>query len=274
MIKDSFLQSLLVRVLFLCTFLSFGNEKKHFVFVSASYNNEQWCERSLASVFKQQYPYWSMIYINDCSTDRTGELVEQIVARDHMQHKVKIIHNAERMGHCYNQYRAIHSCADDQVIVILDGDDWLAHDRVLQVLNNAYQADVWITYGQFKHAKSGRIGFCREIPQDVLQHNGIRSYKYWITSHMRTFYSGLYKKIKIDDLMFEGKFLPVAVDHATMFAMLEMAGPHYKYISEILYIYNDMNPISFYRQNPRLQGKIMQMIRSYTPYEPLKNRPW
>ena len=34
---------------------------RHFVFVSASYNNAEWCERSLASVFDQEHTNWSMI---------------------------------------------------------------------------------------------------------------------------------------------------------------------------------------------------------------------
>lgn len=247
---------------------------KHFVFVSASYNNVEWCERSLASVFAQEYTDWSMIYIDDASTDGTGELVEQYVAEQGMSDKVTIIHNEQRMLHCYNQYHTIHACPDDAVIVILDGDDWLAHERVLTMVNQEYQDDVWITYGQFRYFKRGALGCSRQIPQEVLENNSIRKHPSWITSHMRTFYAGLYKKVKLEDLMYEGNFLPMSVDAAVMLPMIEMAGWHSRFIKEVIYIYNDANSLSFFHDKAEKQRQILQMIRSYTPYERLTVPPY
>lgn len=246
----------------------------HFVFISASYNNAEWCERSLASVFAQEYTNWSMIYIDDCSTDGTGELVDSYVAEHGMSDKVTIIHNEQRMLHCYNQYHAIHSCSDNVVIIILDGDDWVAHEGVLTLLNGVYQDDVWITYGQFKYFKRGAIGCSRQIPRDVLEANGIRAHLPWITSHMRTFYAGLYKKIKIEDLMYEGGFLPMSVDAGAMIPMIEMAGWHSRFIKEVIYIYNDANTLSFFHDKAEKQREILKMIRSYPIYEPLTVPPY
>ena len=44
-----------------------------FVFIIPSYNNEKWIEKNVMSVLNQTYENWKMIYINDNSTDKTGE---------------------------------------------------------------------------------------------------------------------------------------------------------------------------------------------------------
>lgn len=275
MIRSKFCHIFVVLVAFAATLsLCYENSGKHFVFISASYNNAEWCERSLASVFDQEYTNWSMIYINDCSTDDTGDLVESYVAQRGMSDKVTVIHNERRMLHCYNQYHAIHGCPDDAIIIILDGDDWLAHNGVLTLLNEVYLEDAWITYGQFRYYKRGALGCSRQIPREVIENNSIRKHPSWITSHMRTFYAGLYKKIKYEDLLYEGDFLPMSVDAAVMLPMIEMAGWHSRFINEVIYIYNDSNSLSFFHDKAEKQREILNMLRSYPPYEPLVHRPY
>src|SRR5258708_6051747 len=45
--------------------------------VIPSYNNEKWYEKNLQTVLNQQYSNYRILYVNDCSTDDTGNLVEQ-----------------------------------------------------------------------------------------------------------------------------------------------------------------------------------------------------
>ena len=85
---------------------------------------------------------------------------------------------------------------------------------------------------------------CIELPQNVIENNSIRKFK-WVTTHLRTFYAGLFKKIKLEDLLMDGEFFPRCADLSTMFPMIEMAGYHIKFIPEVLYLYNDRNPLSF-----------------------------
>jgi hypothetical protein len=46
-----------------------------------------------------------------------------------------LIRNPVRVGALENLYRCIHTCDDQEIVILLDGDDWLAHPRVLQTLN-------------------------------------------------------------------------------------------------------------------------------------------
>lgn len=236
--------------------------------VTASYNNKQWYEWQLGSVFAQKYDNFRLIYIDDCSQDGTGDLVEQWIKDNRVEDRVTLIRNKTRREHLANQYDAIHNYTDsDDIIVICDGDDWFYFDGVLQRVNEAYQNGAWITYGQFWYWKKDRKGFCREVPKDVLMDGTIRQFRPWRTSHLRTFYSGLFKKIKVDDLLYENKFFPMSADVAAMLPMLEMAAERAVFIPDVLYIYNDGNSLNFYHDHRLEQLKLENEIRSRMPYK-------
>jgi hypothetical protein len=171
-----------------------------------------------------------------------------------------------------NWYNAIHSCKDNEIVVQLDGDDRLAHDYVLAYINCIYaNKNIWLTYGQFQEYPSGYIGilYNRHFPREVIKHNTQRTYKYLPMSHLRTCYAWLFKQIKLEDLMYEGKFYPMSCDKALLSPMAEMVGDHYACISEILYIYNNTNPLNVHRLNMPLQHAIAKHITQQKPYQPI-----
>lgn len=191
-----------------------------------------------------------------------------------MEHKVTFIKNKERKRHLYNQYHAIHSCHDHEIIVIVDGDDWLAHKDVLSYLNSIYaNQNVWLTYGHYRNYKAKTLGFPRFIsPEKIAQSSFRKTFrnKLFPFSHLRTFYAGLFNKIRKKDLMDEGSFFPAAADLATMFPMVEMAHLHMKFIQKVLLIYNDVNSLSFHCSQSNLQQQCAAAVlekKSYAPIE-------
>lgn len=250
------------------------NNFTKFVIVVASYNNSQFYKKNLDSIVNQKtksnnlkYPNYKIIYINDCSNDNTGELANRYILNNNLNNFTKIIHNKKRMGHLYNQYNAIHSCKDSEVIVIVDGDDFLINDYVLDYLNKIYQnKNIWLTYGQFIWWPLGQIGICKEIPKYHFDNKMIR--KNWYSSHLRTFYAGLFKQIKKADLYHQDKFFISAADLATMYPMLEMAGYNrVKFINIPLYLYNMKNPISFRARDRSQQIELAKIICNMIPYK-------
>lgn len=236
------------------------------VIVIASYNNTDWFKQNLDSVFMQKYTNYRVIYIDACSTDGTYDLVNAYINVHGFGHKFNLIRNETRACALENQYNAIHSCQDQEIILILDGDDWFAHENVFSCINRAYEdVNVWITYGQFQFYPTNEIGFCRMMPAEVVEHNSYRSYPHF-PSHLRTFYAGLFKKIKKEDLCIDGKFFPMTGDMAAMIPMMEMAGNRFKAISDVLYIYNDINPISDHRVKRELQKELDDYIRRQPAY--------
>jgi glycosyltransferase involved in cell wall biosynthesis len=245
-------------------------EKKPFVFVIASYNNESICIKNLQSVFDQTYDHYRVIYIDDCSTDKTYERVRDYIEYRGMSDRVTLIRNETRKLKLPNLYKAYSMCADHEIIACLDGDDWLAHDHVLENVNRYYQnPDVWMTYGSsIIYPKYERISG-NAIPPKILDGGSIRAHRDFYISMLRTFYAGLFRQIKLKDLLYQGDFLPNSEDLQLMFSMIEMAPKHVLFIPDILYVINDENPINNYKVLNRLQDHITEYILRLPNYKPL-----
>lgn len=262
-------------IAFMCmvafNFILCNAHQRKIVIVTASYNNQKWYKRSLRSVFNQDYDNWHLIYTDAASPDGTGNAVEEFVANSGKQDKVTLIKSAQRKGPLENQFNAIQSCDPRDIIVILDGDDWLPHHKVLSYINQIYSDEnIWLTYGQFLEYPSYTTGFCCPMPDDVVHNNSFRSFIH-IPSHMRTFYAGLFQRIKKEDLCDEsGNFFMMTGDIAAMFPMIEMARDHFKFIDQEIYVYNGANTLNEHKVSKDIQRSIDLMIRSKPCYEKLQ----
>jgi glycosyltransferase involved in cell wall biosynthesis len=249
-------------------------EAKPFVVIIPSYNNEEIYEKNLQSVFEQKYGNYRIIYIDDCSKDKTYERVQKFIRSSQMEDRVTLIRNEKNLGPLENIYRASISCRDEEIIIILDGDDWLAHDRVLEKLNQEYaNPNVWLTYGSYLTYPQYTKGECsRPIPTHVFKEKALRKYckeKGATISHLRTYYAGLFKKIKLQDLLENGNFFGATADGATMIPMIEMARKHYKFIPEVLHIYNRTNPLNEDKVHFEKQQKVWHTVLSMPMYPKL-----
>jgi len=269
----SFIHPLLIVMIILGFAKNISAAIHNFVIVIPSYNNEKWYKANLQSALSQNYPHFRVIYTDDCSPDGTGDLVQAYLAQNDLDNKVCLIKNSVRKGALYNLYTMIHMTDDDDIIVTLDGDDWFPDKDVLTRLNDVYSSgEVWLTYGQFKMYPSGVHGWASPMPGYIIDNNAFREFQH-IPTHLRTFYSWLFKQIKVEDLMHEGKFYAMCADMACMFPMIEMAGERHRFIPEIMYTYNDQNPISDHCVSRSLQAHLDQIIRKKSRYERLAEKP-
>lgn len=126
-----------------------------------------------------------------------------------------------------------------------------------------------MTYGQFIIDGSNQVGWCKELPQETIAQNQFRDYA-WVTSHLRSFYAGLFHGIPKENFMAQGQFYPSAADLAIMYPLLERAGTHSRFIPEILYVYNRSNPINDERVDYTLQTNVGLYIRSQQKHTPIE----
>ena len=254
----------------------FAAEEKPFVVIIASYNNSDWCERNLRSVFEQKYDNYRVIYINDASTDDTSEKVQRFVKSSGQDHRFTLINNETNQKPTANYYRAIHSCKDEEIAVICDGDDWFLHDWVLERLNEEYaDPEVWLTYGSYLYYPSYKKGECsKRIPKRVIEKNQLRERlkeKGFVLSHLKTFYVGLFKHIKLEDLLMNGQFMQASWDAAAMIPLVEMAGPHAQFIKRPLYANNRANVLNEDRVHFNMQQACWNHVKEGTPYQLIKH---
>lgn len=268
--------------LFLCISINFdifAIDEKPIVVLICSYNGAPWVTKNLDSVFNQKYKNFRVIYVDDCSTDNTAQLVKDYVVYHKLRDKVKLIVNNEQRIKLENTYNAVHSCKDEEIIIQLDYDDWFAHNTVFKEINQAYSDhDIWLTYGQYIEYPSKNIGISKRTPKYIINNLAFRNS--WHYMHPKTFYAWLFKLIKKDDLIahdipgYENKFYPYADDLAEMYPMLEMAKDHFKFMPKIAYVYNRQNPISWQHvpEKRELLRLCQEEIKTRKKYKPLKNR--
>src|SRR5580700_3348825 len=88
---------------------------KKIAVIIPSYNNRQSYERNLSSVVAQDYHDFRVIYVDDCSSDRTSELVEQFIADRNSGNLIHLIRNPVRIGALQNLYNTIHRSEERRV---------------------------------------------------------------------------------------------------------------------------------------------------------------
>jgi hypothetical protein len=141
---------------------------------------------------------------------------------------------AERKGATRNYWEMISECDPDDIIVMLDGDDELAHDHVLAMIEGVYaDPEVWLTYGSFVHALDGKPGNVRPYLGENYRTSP------WRGSHLKTFRAWLAHKLAESDLKKPGGEWRTVSDLVLMLPMLEMAGQaHSRFVPDVLCKYH------------------------------------
>jgi len=239
----------------------------HFKIIIPFYNVEKWIKYPLKTVLLQEYKNFECILVNDISTDNTIAIAKEVIKDDK---RFKILNKDKKTGAIGSIYEGIKfsNPSDEDVIVILDGDDWFYNEKVLSILNKKYiDSDCLMTYGSYVEYPSGKKGqFAKQVPKEVIDKNLYRESP-WMTSHLRSCKYKIWKNVNPGDLKnSNGEFYPMAGGLAMMFPLLEMSGDRALFISDPLIVYNRSNPMNEDKVNHALQMSIEHEIRSKVKY--------
>lgn len=201
----------------------------------------RYIERCLTSLLNQKHQNWEAQVLLD--PDETNESYE--IAKKFECDKIKVALNTERQGPTKNHIDcvAMMNPSDDDVCVVLDADDWFAHDYVLTVIENEYLKDpnVLVTHGSWiDYPNPGSLQPNNSKPYTREEFKNVRRTLFKGT-HVRTIKHKIWKLITGDYLKHSqtGKYYDSCGDVAIMVTALEMAGyDRVKFIPDILYIYN------------------------------------
>jgi len=94
--------------------------------VVATKDNEETIERSLRSIQDQTFRNLEIIVVNDCSTDRTGELVKRLQSADP---RIRYFENSAHLGTGRSRNRGL-AAASGQYVTFQDGDDFSLPARI------------------------------------------------------------------------------------------------------------------------------------------------
>jgi hypothetical protein len=205
------------------------------------------------------------------STDTTVDKINSLIEGDN---RFILIQNSEKKFKLKNLDDLLMNenlFDDEDIIIELDGDDWLENDNVLSLINGKYNnnKNLWITNGSFVYS-DGRFGFSSKVNTDTVRTDT------FLFSHLRTWKVHLWRNIEQKSFLDEnGEYFKSAGDAAYSFPMVEMAGEkHYEYIPNILYVYNEQNPYNDHKSGSSSgsayeQLRCSNIIRNLPKYQKL-----
>lgn len=241
----------------------YPQENRPFCVVIVGRNNGAYVEKTLESVFAQNYEPFRIVYIDDASDDGSADLARDLIYASRRFTQIHFHQNEQPLGLLANIAKAVQGCADGEIAVLLNGEDWLAHEWVLPRLNQYYaDPDLWIAYGSsriYPTYQLSKASHFEEKSKPVRTQSGA-------SFPLKTFYAGLFKKIRETDFQYKGEYLPGSSDVAYMFPMLEMAVGHSQVLRDVLYI---SNSDSLREENRELEAFYEKHIRALQSYPEL-----
>ena len=115
--------------------------------IIAAHNAEATIDYALKSVAEQTFAHWECIIVDDCSTDRTRDLIQMWSQKDG---RFKLLHTPSNLGPSGARNLAI-SVAAGEWITILDADDQFTPERVINLLAAAKTLGVRVVFDNQFH---------------------------------------------------------------------------------------------------------------------------
>ncbi|QJD85221.1 glycosyltransferase family A protein [Cohnella herbarum] len=149
------------------------------------YNGEKYILETLRHLENQIYPLNEIIVVNDCSTDRSAEIVDAFIVTSEL--KVRHIINDCNRGVSFSRNRGIRESVGE-AILFMDADD-LAHDRLTQshveLWGSADSKKHWVlSHSAFQQMNEqgevleGVFRFKQVLPEEILGYEIVRNYVY------------------------------------------------------------------------------------------------
>jgi glycosyltransferase involved in cell wall biosynthesis len=205
--------------------------------VSTGRNASEHVKSCVESVMSQTLQPRKHILIDDISDDDTLAHLEPYQNSKNLQ----IVINKERKYRLKNIYETAIDKNPEDIICIVDSDDWLARNNALEIIKNTYDNDEKLEYVYSRYALThGELGCSREIPNTDWS-----PYKSpWITSHMSTFKVKALKDIPIENFLdWNNEWFQIATDHALTLPILHRLRTRdgdysaVRFIPEVLYMH-------------------------------------
>lgn len=198
--------------------------------LSTAYNNEQWVANYANSIKSQTYQDYEVYFYDDCSTDKTYETILTHVREDSRWTVIKLHENKKRLWIFKNMLN--DAIEDNDIVAIVDGDDWLSNTHVLENVNTYYNIyHPWVAYGGMLVWNGGNTVVLAEqqnslYPDNVLKNRAFRK-DLWRASHLKTMRGFIWNRIDRNDFLskYDNDYFPCSDDMAIMLPALEMCQP-------------------------------------------------
>ncbi|MBU2900549.1 glycosyltransferase family 2 protein [Maribacter dokdonensis] len=113
--------------------------------ITPVFNAEFFVRKCVESVLMQSYENWEMIFSDDCSTDRSIEIIKEYAKKEP---RIKLLLSDTNRGAGVARNKAIEY-ASGRYITFLDSDDFWHKDKLKKQLKFLKEKDIAIAYSQY-----------------------------------------------------------------------------------------------------------------------------
>ena len=141
------------------------------------YGVEAYIERCARSLFNQEYSDVEYIFINDCTKDRSIDILKNVISDySEVKDRIKIINNPRNLGIATTRNIGIRSASGDYIIFV-DSDDYLSDHALLAIDHFVTNSKNTLDIVLFNHniVSKSRVLSCRGLPQDFEKKSYLKS---------------------------------------------------------------------------------------------------
>ena len=120
-------------------------EKNKVSIIIPVYNAEKFIGETIESVISQTYTNWEILILNDMSTDRSYEIIQEYAQKDG---RIKVINSEKNIGVVEGRNRLINE-ADGEYIAFLDADDYWKEDKLEKQIEFMKNKDIAISCTEY-----------------------------------------------------------------------------------------------------------------------------
>lgn len=138
------------------------------------YNSEKTIRYSIASVYAQSFKEWELIVINDCSNDKSCQVIKDMEAT---QSRIRLLSNESNKGVAYSRNKGI-AVSRGTWLAFLDSDDLWRDDKLEKQVRLMKERDAVISYTGTAYMDydgreySYKLKAKQKLPyNDLLKHN-------------------------------------------------------------------------------------------------------
>ena len=143
--------------------------------IMPAYNTANYISASIESILAQTYTNWELLIVDDCSTDKTVDVI-----KSYKDERIVVLKNKKNSGAALSRNYALRE-AKGKYIAFLDSDDTWAEQKLEKQINFMKENGYAFTFTDYRICQNGKWFPYINIGPDVVDKKKMYDYCYFST---------------------------------------------------------------------------------------------
>lgn len=146
------------------------------------YNAEKFLKDTIKTEEEQTYTKWELIFVNDCSKDKSSEIIEKTIKENN---KIKLINLKQNSGAAVARNTGIDN-AKGQYIAFLDADDLWNKEKLEKQIKYMKEKECAFSFTGYEFANEDGIGNGKivNVPNTISYKQALKNTTIWTSTVM------------------------------------------------------------------------------------------